>query len=175
MPTPASGVARLIAFPRRLLGLGELPAAVSGDNLLGETANRRAPAFRPSILRKHCMSAITTQVVNDILLVGFTDSKILDSQRIEQVGRELQESVPQAVHKKMLLNFRGVSFMSSAMITKLVMLNKSCKAQGVSLKFCEVSPNVMEVFKITKLNKLFDIQEGEEKAMASFDKKGWFG
>ena len=121
------------------------------------------------------MAAITTQTHEEILVIGFTDSKILDSQRIDQVGKELQEAVPQAIHKKLLLNFRGVSFMSSAMITKLVMLNKGCKAQGVALKFCEVSPNVMEVFKITKLNKLFDIQEGEEKAVASFDKKGWFG
>ena len=121
------------------------------------------------------MAAITTTTNGEILVVGFTDSKILDSQRIEQVGKELQEAVPQAIHKKLLLNFRGVSFMSSAMITKLVMLNKGCKAQGVALKFCEVSPNVMEVFKITKLNKLFDIQDGEEKAIASFDKKGWFG
>lgn len=121
------------------------------------------------------MAAITIQMNGEVLVVGFTDSKILDSQRIEQVGRELQESVPQAVNKKLLLNFRGVSFMSSAMITKLVMLNKGCKAQGVALKFCEVSPNVLEVFKITKLNKLFDIQEGEEKALGSFDKKGFFG
>jgi anti-sigma B factor antagonist len=121
------------------------------------------------------MAAITIQTNGEILVVGFTDSKILDSQRIEQVGKELQEATPQAIHKKLLLNFRGVSFMSSAMITKLVMLNKACKAQGIALKFCEVSPNVMEVFKITKLNKLFDIQDGEEKAIASFDKKGWFG
>ena len=121
------------------------------------------------------MAAITSQTMGEILVLGFTDSKILDSQRIEQVGKELQETVPQAIHKKMLLNFRGVSFMSSAMITKLVMLNKNCKAQGVALKFCEVSPNVLEVFKITKLTKLFDIQDGEEKAIASFDKKGWFG
>ena len=106
---------------------------------------------------------------------GFLDSKILDSQRIEQVGRELQDVVPQAIHKKLLLNFNGVSFMSSAMITKLVMLNKACKAASVNLKFCDVSPNVLEVFKITKLNKLFDIQGDQEKAIASFDKKGWFG
>jgi hypothetical protein len=33
----------------------------------------------------------------------------------------------------------------------------------------------MEVFKITKLNKLFDILDTEEKALGSFDKKGWFG
>ncbi len=121
------------------------------------------------------MAAITTQQHDEILVVGFTDSKILDSQRIEQVGKELNDIVDQAEHRKLLLNFRGVSFMSSAMITKLVMLNRVCKAQGVNLKFCEVSPNVLEVFKITKLNKLFDIQEGEEKALASFEKKGWFG
>ena len=121
------------------------------------------------------MAAITSTTTGEILVVGFTDSKILDSQRIEQVGRELQEILPQAIQKKMLLNFRGVSFMSSAMITKLVMLNKGCKAQSVTLKFCEVSPNVMEVYNITKLNKLFDIQDGEEAALESFDKKGWFG
>lgn len=121
------------------------------------------------------MAAITTQQSGEVLVVGFTDSKILDSSRIEQIGKELQEAVPQAIHKKLLLNFRGVSFMSSAMITKLVMLNKICKAQGVALKFCEVTPNVMEVFKITKLTKIFDIQATEDKAIASFDKKGWFG
>ena len=121
------------------------------------------------------MAAITTQTKGEILVVGFTDSKILDSQRIDQVGKELQESIALAAHKKLLINFSGVSFMSSAMITKLVMLNKTCKAQGIALKFSDVSPNVLEVFKITKLNKLFDIQEGEDKAIASFDKKGWFG
>ena len=121
------------------------------------------------------MAAITTQTKGEILVVGFTDSKILDSQRIDQVGKELQDSIPQAAHKKLLLNFNGVSFMSSAMITKLVMLNKTCKAQGIALKFSDVSPNVLEVFKITKLNKLFDIQDVEDKAIASFDKKGWFG
>ncbi|MEO1525964.1 MAG: STAS domain-containing protein [Planctomycetota bacterium] len=121
------------------------------------------------------MPATTTETKDDVLIVGFMDSKILDSQRIEQVGKELQDVVPKAVDKKLLLNFNGVSFMSSAMITKLVMLNKGCKAQGVALKFCEVSPNVLEVFKITKLNKLFDIQTTEEEAVTSFDKKGWFG
>lgn len=141
-------------------------------------AEREPPTVQPSLSGLsgiHSMSAITTAKHDEVLVVGFTDSKILDSQRIEQVGRELQDVVGQADHKKLLLNFHGVSFMSSAMITKLVMLNKLCKAQGVNLKFCEVSPNVLEVFKITRLNKLFDIQDGEEKALASFDKKGWFG
>lgn len=120
------------------------------------------------------MSATTIQTKNDIVVVYFTDGKILDSQRIELIGNELQAAVPQATEKKLLLNFRDVTFMSSAMITKLVMLNKTCKSEGVVLKFCEMSPNVMEVFKITKLTKLFEIHSTEEKALASFNAKGWF-
>ena len=153
----------------------ELPSTGSGDTLLGHRTGRMIRCASLMILEESSMAAITTQHAGEVLVVGFTDSKILDSQRIEQVGKELQDAVALAVEKKMLLNFRGVSFMSSAMITKLVMLNKTCKAKEVNLKFCEVSPNVMEVFKITRLNKLFDIQDGEEKAIASFDKKGWFG
>ncbi|SRR6056297_534449 len=121
------------------------------------------------------MSATRKEVKDQILVVYFTDGKILDSQRIEQVGKELQNAIPEAEHKKLLLNFRGVSFMSSAMITKLVQLHKNCKSQGIALKFCDVSPNVLEVFRITNLKKIFDIQADEEKALASFDKKGWFG
>ncbi|QDV68229.1 Anti-sigma F factor antagonist [Rosistilla carotiformis] len=121
------------------------------------------------------MAATTIEVKEEVVVVYFSDGKILDSQRIEQVGGELQSAVPQAIHKKLLLNFRGVSFMSSAMISKLVTLSKSCKAAGVEMKFCEVSPNVMEVFKITKLNKVFDIKPAEDKAIASFGKKSWFG
>ena len=33
----------------------------------------------------------------------------------------------------------------------------------------------MEVFKITKLTKLFDIQADEAAALAAFEKRGFFG
>ncbi|MFG0263994.1 MAG: STAS domain-containing protein [Rhodopirellula sp. JB055] len=121
------------------------------------------------------MSAITEQMQGEVLIVGFTDNALRDAQRIEVVGREMQEIVPQAIHKKMLIDFSGLAFMSSAMINKLILLNKSCKAQGVALKFCNVSPLVMEVFRIVNLGKLIDIQGDQEVAVASFDKKGWFG
>ena len=154
---------------------GELQNAGSDAILYALIGLEGPPSLSLKLRNESAMAAITTQINGEVLVVGFTDSKILDSQRIEQVGKELQDAVPQATHKKLLLNFRGVTFMSSAMITKLVMLNKSCKAKEVNLKFCEVSPNVLEVFKITKLNKLFDIQGDEEKGIASFDKKKWFG
>ena len=81
----------------------------------------------------------------------FLDSQFLDSQRIRQVGRELLAVVPDLLEKKLELSFKGVSYMSSAMINELVTLNKKCKTQGVTLELTNVAPNVMEVFRITGL------------------------
>ena len=76
---------------------------------------------------------------------------------------------------KILLSFQGVGFMSSSMIGKLVMFMKKCKASGARLKLCSISPEIMEIFKITKLNKTFDIVKDEKAAMDGFSKKNWFG
>ena len=63
----------------------------------------------------------------------------------------------------------------SAMIGKVILLNKKCKTDNVNLKLSNISPNVMEVFKIMRLNKVLSIYGDEAKAIAAFDKKGWFG
>jgi anti-sigma B factor antagonist len=123
------------------------------------------------------MSSLRTQEVEDVLVVYFTDAKILDEARIAQIGQELMAAAASAAQKqkKMVLNFQGVQFMSSAMIGKLVLLNKKCKTDEVVLKMCNISANVLEVFKITKLNKVFEIFDTEDKAVKSYSKKGWFG
>jgi anti-sigma B factor antagonist len=123
------------------------------------------------------MSSLKTQEIEEILVVNFTDAKILDEARITQIGQELMACAASAGQKKkMLLNFQGVQFMSSAMIGKLVLLNKKCKTDEVVLKMCAISPNVMEVFKITRLNRVFEIYDDQDKAIKSFTKKGgWFG
>jgi anti-sigma B factor antagonist len=124
------------------------------------------------------MSSLRSQIVDGVLVVYFTDAKILDEARITQIGQELMSAVASASqNKKMVLNFQGVQFMSSAMIGKLVLLNRKCKTDEVVLKMSNISPNVLEVFKITKLNKVFEIYDTEEKAIKSFDKGkgGWFG
>ena len=125
------------------------------------------------------MASLRTQETDGVLIVHFNDSKILDEAKIQQIGSELIEAADDATaatDKRLLLNFTGVGFMSSAMIGKLVLLSKKCKKDTVDLKLCNISPNVAEVFKIMKLNKVFEIYKTEEKAMKAFDKKGgWFG
>ncbi len=123
------------------------------------------------------MYSLNSAEVEDVLVVSFADAKILDEARIQQIGKELMELTANAkASQKMVLNFQGVQFMSSAMIGKLVLLNKKAKAEKINLKLCNITPNVLEVFRITRLDKVFDIQQDQEQAIASFDgKKGWFG
>lgn len=91
-------------------------------------------------------------------IIDGASAKFADEEMIQQVGRELLELVESATEtKKLLLSFKGVQFMSSALIGKLVLLNKAAKNRGVQLKFCDLSPNVLEVFKITRLDKMFRI------------------
>ncbi len=111
----------------------------------------------------------------DVLVALFTEAKILDEAKIQQVSEELNTISDLVEHGKLLLNFTGVKFMSSSVLGRLVQLNKKCKADKTDLKMCNISPEIMEVFKITRLNKVFDIQPDEPTAISAFQKKGWFG
>ncbi len=122
------------------------------------------------------MASLRTQETDGVLIVYFNETKILDDSKIQKIGSELIDAATNTVaNKRLLLNFSGVGFMSSAMIGKLVLLNKKCKTDEITLKLCGISGNVSEVFKIMKLNKIFQIYKTEEKALKSFDKTGWFG
>lgn len=122
------------------------------------------------------MSSVWSQLNGDVLVVYFNDAKILDESKINQIHTDLGEMVGKAESQKLLLNFQNVAFMSSAMIGKLILIYKRCKGDQVDLKFSNISPNIMEVFKIMKLNKMFDMHDDEAKAIKAFEKKkGWFG
>lgn len=64
--------------------------------------------------------------------------------------------------------------MSSAMLGKLVQLIKKCKEDKIDLKLCSINDSVMEVFTLTRLNKILDIHANEEGALKAFGSKGFF-
>jgi anti-sigma B factor antagonist len=114
------------------------------------------------------MSELLTQRHGAVVVVQFASPKILSEVVISQVGRELLALADQA-DGGMLLDLSGVAFMSSAMIGKIILLNKSCKAKKTTVKVCNVSSNVMEVFELTRLNKVLSIYSLPEHALAAFD------
>jgi anti-sigma B factor antagonist len=92
---------------------------------------------------------------SDTLTVQFTDESILDDVVIAQLGRRLIELLKRQSPKRVILDFRNVRFMSSAIIGKFVLLNKCALERRIDLRFCSVRPNLMALFKITRLHRVF--------------------
>lgn len=119
--------------------------------------------------------SLTSYAQDGILTVCFTDVRILDETKLEQVGNDLLEMLNKTSEDRVILDFRAVQFMSSSMLGKLVQVHKKCKEFKVHLKLCSISRDIREVFKITKLDKLFEIEADEAAARKAFMKRGWLG
>lgn len=105
----------------------------------------------------------------EVLVVSFKQASILDQAVIDQIGQELgQAGLEASGNRKMLVDFQAVEYMSSAMLGKIVQLHKRCKADKIKLKFCGIAPNPLEVFKITRLDKLFEIHKDAPTALAAY-------
>mgnify|MGYP002622486873 CR=1 FL=1 len=113
---------------------------------------------------------VSTRQEGDVLVLTFTDAQILDEAKIEEMGAELLKIINHCEEKKVLFNFRDVQFMSSAVLGKLIKINKIAGDREIHLKFCEIAKDLLQVFRITRLNKVFDIQPTEKKALAAFGK-----
>ncbi|MEN6407100.1 MAG: STAS domain-containing protein [Thermoguttaceae bacterium] len=106
--------------------------------------------------------------VGGVTVVRFRDRKIVEDINIQQLGQELFQLVEADNCNRLLLNFSSVEFLSSAALGKLITLDKKMKAHGGALKLSNIRPEIYEVFAITKLNRLFDIQDDEADALAAF-------
>ena len=114
----------------------------------------------------------TTQA--DVLIISFDEARILDEGRIRGLGKEMLDILGKSEQEKVVLDFRTVEFMSSVMLGTLVSFNKKCKEFKAKLKLCSIVPEIREVFKITRLDKIFDIQSDVDSAVSAFGRRGFF-
>ena len=99
--------------------------------------------------------------------VEFLDRNILDEANIQQIGEEITESIEAQDQPKILINFENVDHLSSAALGTLITINNKVRAKDGQLRLTNIDPQILEVFKITKLDKLFEIHDTVQGAMAS--------
>src|ERR1700722_390148 len=104
----------------------------------------------------------------DVRVVEFVDNKILDEANIKEIGDSLHALIEAKDRPKILLDFMHVDHLSSAALGMLINLNSKLKQQSGELRLVNIKPQIMEVFVITKLNKLFRILPTRAEALVSF-------
>jgi anti-sigma B factor antagonist len=105
----------------------------------------------------------------DVAIVAFTENKILDEMNITEIGQALGALVDAKDRPKLLLDFANVDHLSSAALGMLINVNNRIKQRNGQLRLANIKPQIMEVFSITKLNRLFRIAPGRTQAMDSFE------
>ncbi len=111
---------------------------------------------------------LAVEEIGDVTVVNFLDKKILDEQNIQMIGDDLFRLVDEMGRRKILLNFTNVEFMSSAALGKLIRLHQKLTTAGGKLVLSGISKGIMEIFEITKLDKMLTIVKDEQKGLQSF-------
>ena len=114
------------------------------------------------------MAATKSEIRDGVMVVRFVDTELSDEIQIRDIGAELVELSSGPKVTQMLLDFEGVSFMSSAMLGQLAILTKRCIAHHVGLKMCNVDPTMRGVLRIVRLDTLAEILGDEKEALKAF-------
>lgn len=104
----------------------------------------------------------------EVSIVEFADRKILEELSIQEIGDELRALAESEPGAKLLLDFQHVDHLASAALGMLITLHKKVQEQNGELKLANINRQIFQVFRITRLNRVFDIHDSTDKAMDSF-------
>ncbi len=120
-------------------------------------------------------SLVRSESDGQILTIFFTEAKILDELVIRQAQDEILRMLEKTQEPNVILDFRFVKFLSSSALGMLIRVKKKSNDFKIQLKLCNIDAEIQKVFKITGLNKVFEIFPDHDAAAAGFKKKGLFG
>ena len=69
---------------------------------------------------------------------------------------------------KVLLNLSNAHFVSSAMLAHFVKLHRAIQDAKGRIKLCGLRPVIMDAFKVSKFDRIFEIHPDETSALKKF-------
>jgi anti-sigma B factor antagonist len=111
---------------------------------------------------------LLVESVEGVTVVNFVDAALTSEEVIQQLEEQLLALTDQAGVKKLLLSFRDVQLMSSAVLAVLLKVSRRVTQAGGRLRLCGLAPGLRDVFRITRLDRVFEIHDAEAAALDSF-------
>jgi len=110
---------------------------------------------------------ISVEYAENAAIAAFTDESILEEKDIQALQESIMSIIEQAERINLILDFSNVRFLSSSVLGLLIRISKEVYERDGQLKLCNINPKIHEIFKITRLNKIFDIYKDIEGAVGS--------
>lgn len=113
-------------------------------------------------------SRIIVEDYAGVTVVTFTDPSILDTATIEQLGRDLYRLTDAQNKRRLVLDFSKVKFLSSHALGVLITLQKKAQSIKGEMVIAGLRTELMKVFALTGLDKVFKFFPTDAKALESF-------
>ena len=110
---------------------------------------------------------VSVEYTDNATIVIFTDEKILEETDIKALQQSVMPVIEQAERINLVLDFCNVRFLSSAVLGLLIRISKMVYERDGQLRLCNIGPKIYEIFKITRLTKVFDIYPDVKSATES--------
>ena len=113
---------------------------------------------------------ISVECVGDVTVVTLTEARILEQSDIDSLADSIMPLIEHNDETNMVIDFEKVEFCSSAVLGLLIRISKKIYQKNGNFGLCSISPTIFEIFRITRLDTIFDIYETQSQAIAGIEK-----
>ena len=111
----------------------------------------------------------TVSTVEKFTVVEFRTPSLMDQLQLEAIGKSLYRLVDEEDRRKVVLDFERVTYLSSQAIGIVLTMNRKLSTlKNSKLVLCGVGPRLMELIKITRLDKILTIKPSQREAVKVF-------
>jgi anti-sigma B factor antagonist len=117
------------------------------------------------------MARVTVNPYKSCVVVEVVTPSLLDPAELDAIGADLYRLVDEQDHRRLVLDFGQVQYISSQAIGILANLHRKTAAlKGGLLVLCNLSPRLLELLKIVKFDRLLAIKETQVEAIRHFER-----
>ncbi len=114
---------------------------------------------------------LMVQRYDTIVLAKVMKERLLDAQAIGSLAMALLAECDRTARINLVIDMVDVGYLSSAMIGKLVAVHKSAKAGKGRVAIAGLKAPLLQMFKVTQLDKLFDFAPDAEEIIKLYRRK----
>jgi len=108
---------------------------------------------------------ISVEYAENATIVVLTEKKILEEKDIQALQESILSVIEQAERINLIMDFSNVRSLSSAVLGLLIRISKKVYERDGQLRLCNIDSRIYEIFRITRLTKIFDIYKDREAAL----------
>jgi anti-sigma B factor antagonist len=115
------------------------------------------------------LAFLDVERVGQVTVVRFTRSYLSQKGAVLNLGPELFSRLRKEDPPWLVLDFSGVTHLTSPIIGQLALLHKKAEPLGGRLALCAFPREALEVLRLSRLDEVFNLYRNEEEALESFD------